>query len=160
MKWLVTSLLVLSTHLCWAQNGIKHVSVSAKSANNGFDIHQELLLNTADSTQTITLKFLKFEGTTVEKIQCQMKDQNGILKALPFEFEQEGDINILKVNSVNGFNEAIQVDYRAIYKKETFYLPLIFTDLPALSSENNFFKMEIFFPSNEAYYIHLSLIHI
>jgi len=128
------------------------LNVSAQVVINGSDIvvEQSLILNLPDSVQGFQLKALDFKGTTLSEISAKSENTN---LNLTKSYTEGLNLIQLAANDSITFKNVV-VKYKVAVEDADFYLPLFFTNLPAASSDNEFFKMNIKMLEKQAYAIH------
>lgn len=148
MKWLSLCILILGPCMLVAQGTLERVSVTMDLMDTEISIKQRFVLDAPDSIQSIHLKALQFEGTVLSKIAIEDGQ-----KEIVFKEEDQKGLQQLKLRSITGF-KTIDLSYRVQVGHEKFYLPLFFTELPAATSDNDFFKMEMHLSKTQGYTIY------
>jgi len=139
-----------------AQSELLSVSVKADMTASVIEVKQNLILSIPDSIQEIELKALKFAGITLSLTTVTSNNLNIAYK----ENQTEGLNSVLLVLNKGENIKNITVDYTIKIIEDYFYLPLFFTNFPAASSKNDFFKMDIKMPEEQAYTIHFPKVAI
>lgn len=150
MRKTVSLFAVLFTVIIGAQSELTSASVEIDIKDTSYiEIKQTLLLNVPDSIQQMNLKLLKFEGTSVT-----LNEINSSEEVISFTEIDSKELQQITLFSDGKPFQAIELDYSVQVENEEFYLPLFFTDLPASSSDNDFFKARIQMQNNQNIIMH------
>lgn len=149
MKWLLLLACSSITYSILGQETLTKATVKATLDNNTFQVEQRLYIEVPDSITSLDLKSLIFESSTISKIQVAAENQ-----LIAYENVDTHGLIHLVLNIDKLSHQEIIISYQVGMEQSAFYLPLFFTDLAALSSDNDFFKMAIELPEGQAYFIH------
>ena len=136
-----------------AQGKLTEVTVDAQFIDGEFYIEQKLFIE-ADTVQSLELKALKFENSTISEIRVES------LKTVDFEVQEEDEIVKVQVKSYSEEQPAIIVYYKVKPLNPEFYIPIFFTDLQASDSDNGFFNMNIRLSEEQGYFVHFPTVEI
>lgn len=155
MKRILSFILISCSFIGIAQSELTAASVNIMVKDTGINVQEFLILNVPDSIQTIELKTLEFEDIILS-VNRVMSDG----KILDFNHNVSKGLNLLSIKSNGKPLKELQVLYTVQVKNEAFYLPLFFTNLPATSSDNDFFKLNITLDKAQDYVIHFPKVDI
>jgi len=131
-----------------AQSSLLSASAILEIDGQKIYVEQILEVQLPDSVRQLKLRILDFEGSSLSNISII---SNG--KQTSFEKEEENALTTLKLISSEGFQK-LKLSYWVHTAEPDFYIPFFFTDLPAVNSDNGFFKTAIRLPQTQEYTIH------
>lgn len=148
MRIIVILVFVHFSSALLAQSTLESVSVQIRYEDDQFQISQTLHLNLSGSTETVTLKALKFDGLTI-----------GAVDIPGLRYSQVHKDELIEIQVEVAPSDSIQLSYAIKTSSETFYLPLFFTNLSAASSDDGFFKMDLI-SSSKFIHVHFPTVEI
>ncbi len=128
-----------------AQASLKAVSVDIDFKGTTVVVRQQFSMMVPDSVQKIHLKALEFKGTEFKGVIAA----NGI-KPVKVEEQLQDGLRQLALSSDVGFDE-ITISYQLQIGQGILNLPLFFTELPAVPSKTDFFRMKMQMPEGLRY---------
>jgi hypothetical protein len=150
MRAIATWLIIIWSISGFSQNRLIGVSVDLEISGSESYVTERIIFDLTELTDSIHLKALSLKGSNI-----YIKDIFLDGKSISFkEAEQEGIIKI----SFDADGYSGELHFNVIYTVEVednkFYIPMIFTEYPGASSENDFFQLEIISPINQEYTLH------
>ncbi|NAS29939.1 hypothetical protein GTQ40_03045 [Flavobacteriaceae bacterium R38] len=156
MKKVILLLTFLWTFTIAAQSKLLNASANIDMTASTIVVQQNLALDVPDSIQNLELKALDFKGTkfSLTSVESNFGDLN-------FRESYTEGLNHIWLTSDSGKSlNNIVLTYSIEVENSNFYLPLFFTNLPAASSDNGFFKMNVKMLPEQAYTIHFPKVKI
>jgi len=145
MRSVIFYLMIFWTGTILAQGELVHSSVKVNMTTPVIAVEQFLELNLPDSIQNIEIKVLNFKNVTLSLISAKSEG-----KILPIEIITSKGLQHFKLSSLNSIRN-ITLNYNVFIEGDAVEIPIFFTDLPAASSENDFFKAELKTQTNHSY---------
>lgn len=131
-----------------AQNELLGGSATIIIVEKKIHVEQLLEVQLPDSVSQLTLRILDFKGSLLSDISIVSNE-----KETDFKDEKVEGLHTIKIISNEGFKQ-LKLSYWVTVREADFYIPFFFTDLPAVNSDNDFFKLNISLPKTQEYVLH------
>ena len=132
------------------QGSLLSASATMNLSDEKISVSQYFKIDVPDSVSNIRLRALDLENTTIS-----LKTITSEGKALLFTEENIKGLYVFKIATAeNDVYENIELNYDVAYSGNSLSIPLFFTDMPAASSDINFFETTLFIPENQEYKFH------
>lgn len=152
MKRLLLLFTVVFSILIQAQGELKSASADIYIEDNRrIVVKQNLKVNVPDSIWQMNLKLLKFDGTL--SVLNEIKSDGEPIKHT-FAKSYSDDLHIVEIESNGKPFTDIELNYTVAISRESFYIPIFFTELLSTSSNNDFFEVNIIRHSTQNMILH------